>query len=164
MRILSIAVSASLLAQPLFITPSFATVATGNMNVKITIEAACKVQSAADLNFGTQGVLDADVDQTSEIGVQCTNGTPYSVALNKGNGAGATIAARRMTGPGSATLDYTIYLDEDRLQLWGDTTNTTVDGTGDGTEQTLTAYGRVPAQSTPAPGAYSDIVTVTVTY
>ncbi|WP_409528142.1 spore coat protein U domain-containing protein [Rhizobium sp.] len=39
-----------------------------------------------------------------------------------------------------------------------------VTGTGTGSPQTLTVYGRVPAQNTPAPGTYSDTVVVTVSY
>jgi spore coat protein U-like protein len=37
-------------------------------------------------------------------------------------------------------------------------------GTGSGSGQALTVYGRVGSQTTPSPGAYSDSVVVTVTY
>jgi spore coat protein U-like protein len=48
---------------------------------------------------------------------------------------------------------------------WGQTVGTdTVSSTGTGAVQSFTVYGQVPAQSTPAPGAYSDTITVTVTY
>jgi spore coat protein U-like protein len=165
MNSLSIALAASIVAQPLIMTSALAATATSNMNVRITIEAACKVQSAADLDFGTKGVLDAASDQASTITIQCTTGTPYNVGLSAGSGAGATVATRRMTAPGPSTVDYSIYRDAARTQVWGVTIGTdTVAGTGNGAAQALTAYGRVPAQTTPAPGAYSDIVTVTVTY
>jgi outer membrane usher protein len=39
-----------------------------------------------------------------------------------------------------------------------------VASTGNGASQPFTVYGRVPPQTTPTPGAYSDTVTVTVTY
>jgi spore coat protein U-like protein len=39
-----------------------------------------------------------------------------------------------------------------------------VSGTGSGAQQTLSLYGRVPAQRTPAPGDYKDTVTVTLTF
>ncbi|AGA09922.1 spore coat U domain-containing protein [Sinorhizobium meliloti] len=145
--------------------PAPAATATGNMNVRITIQAECKVVTATDLDFGTRGVIDANVDQTSTISVQCTNGTPYTVGLNAGNGAGATVAVRRMTGPASATVNYTIYRDAARTQVWGVTAGgDVVSGTGNGNVQNLTAYGRVPPQTTPAAGVYSDIVAITVTY
>jgi len=47
----------------------------------------------------------------------------------------------------------------------GNTVSTdTVAATGNGASQSYTVYGRVPAQTTPAPGTYTDTVTVTVTY
>lgn len=145
--------------------PSLAATATGNMNVRITIQAECKVVTATDLDFGTRGVIDANVDQTSTISVQCTNSTPYTVGLSAGGGAAATVAVRKMTGPASATIDYTIYRDAARTQVWGVTAGTdVVSGTGNGNAQPITAYGRVPPQTTPAAGVYSDIVAITVTY
>ncbi|ABS17460.1 Csu type fimbrial protein [Brucella anthropi] len=145
--------------------PGLAATATGNMNVRITIQAECKIVTATDLDFGTKGVIDVNVDQTSTISVQCTNGTPYTVGLSAGGGAGATVAMRKMTGAASATINYTIYRDAARTQVWGVTAGTdVVSGTGNGNAQSITAYGRVPAQTTPAPGVYSDVVSVTVTY
>ncbi|UWX04453.1 spore coat protein U domain-containing protein [Pseudoxanthomonas sp. NC8] len=38
------------------------------------------------------------------------------------------------------------------------------DGTGSGSIQALTVYGRVPAQPVSAAGTYSDTVTVTLTF
>ncbi|WP_280527698.1 spore coat protein U domain-containing protein [Ciceribacter thiooxidans] len=37
-------------------------------------------------------------------------------------------------------------------------------GTGTGLTENVSVYGRVPAQSTPAPGTYTDTIVVTVTY
>ncbi len=70
-----------------------------------------------------------------------------------------------MTGAGGATIGYTLYRDAARTQLWGTTTGAdTFAGTGAGVAQSVTVYGRVPAQATPAPGVYADTVNVTVTY
>jgi spore coat protein U-like protein len=156
MKLLNCTIAAVCAAAALIPTSTFAATATGNLNVRINIQGECKVVSAADLDFGTKGVIDANLDQTT---------TPYTVGLNAGNGAGATVAVRKMTGPASATINYTIYRDAARTQLWGNTAGTdTVAGTGNGAAQSITAYGRVPAQNTPAPGVYSDVVAITVTY
>lgn len=145
--------------------PAIAAVATGNMTVRITIQAECKIQTASDLDFGTKGVLDANADQTSTIGVQCTSGQTYNVGLSAGGGAGATTAVRKMTGPASATINYGLYRDTNHSQSWGTTIGTdTVSGTGNGDVQNITVYGRVPPQVTPAAGAYTDTVAITVTY
>ncbi|WP_292572156.1 spore coat U domain-containing protein [Mesorhizobium sp.] len=165
MRILPLAASAVIQCQSFLAGPAVAAVATGNMTVRITITAECKVQTASDLDFGSKGVIDTNVDQTSTIGVQCTSGQTYNVGLSAGAGAGATVAARKMTGPGAATVNYTLYRDSGRTQPWGDTIGTdTVAGTGTGNVQNLTVYGRVPPQATPAAGVYTDTVAITVTY
>jgi spore coat protein U-like protein len=135
------------------------------MTVQITIVASCVINSASTLNFGgSQGALTANVDQTSTISVQCTNTTPYNVGLDAGGGAGATVATRKLTSGGN-TIDYSLYRDAGRSQVWGTTIGTdTVSDIGNGAAQAHTVYGRVPAQTTPAPATYTDTVTVTVTY
>lgn len=106
-------------SQSLLAGPAIAAVATGNMTVRITITAECKVQTANDLDFGSKGVIDSNFDQTSTIGVQCTSGQTYNVGLSAGAGAGATVAVRKMTGPDAATVNYTLYRDTARTQPWG---------------------------------------------
>ena len=66
---------------------------------------------------------------------------------------------------GAAIVNYSLYSDSGRTTVWGNTVGTdTVAATGSGASQSYTVYGRVTAQTTPAPGTYSDTVTVTVTY
>jgi spore coat protein U-like protein len=131
---------------------------------QITIAAACTINSASSLNFGTQGVLAANVDQTSTIGVTCTNTTPYTIGLDAGTGSGATVAARKLTSGGN-TVSYTLYADAAHTTVWGNTPSSdTVAATGSGSVQSFTVYGRVPPQAAPAPGNYSDTITVTVMY
>jgi hypothetical protein len=47
---------------------------------------------------------------------------------------------------------------------WGNTLSNWESGTGSGLGQSLTVYGLVPAQTTPAPGIYTDTIVATVTY
>jgi len=142
-----------------------AATASSSFQVNLTIQGECKVQSASNVSFGSRGVIDANIDTTSTIGVQCTNSTPYTVALSAGAGTGATVAARKMTSAANDTVSYALYRDASRTQVWGVTQNVdTQAGTGNGAVQSYTAYGRVAAQSTPAEGAYSDLVAVTITY
>ncbi len=137
---------------------------TSTFQVQATIQAQCLINSTSTLDFGTQGVLSANVDQTSTVAVQCTNTTPYNIGLNAGTGTGATVATRKLTS-GGATINYTLYCDSARSTVWGDTIGTdTVAATGTGASANFTVYGRIPAQSTPAPGTYTDTITVTVTY
>jgi len=141
-----------------------AATSTSTFTVQMTVTATCTVNSATTLNFGTQGVLSTNVDQTSTIQVTCTNTTPYNIGFNAGTGTGATVATRKMTS-GANTVNYTIYSNSTRTTVWGNTVGTdTVAATGNGSAQSYTVYGRVPSQAAPAPGTYTDTITITVTY
>lgn len=133
------------------------------LSITASVQAACNV-AAANLNFGSLSLLNSDTDTTSTISVQCTNGTPFNVGLNAGNGIGATVAARKMTSGGN-TIVYSLYQNGSRTTVWGNTVGTnTASGTGTGSNQNLTVFGRVPAQITPPPATYNDTIVVTVTY
>lgn len=151
----------------LVLTPvsGVAQVATTNFNVQITIQAACQINSAGNLNFGTNGVIGSNIDATSDIIVQCTASTPFSLGLSAGAGSGATVASRLMTSPAGATISYSLYTTAAHSTVWGNTVGTDRQtGTGNGAPQTFTVYGRVPAQTTPAVGVYTDTVTATLNY
>jgi len=139
--------------------------ATTQFGVQITIVSECQINAADDMDFGEVGVIDAPIPATSTIAVQCTNGTPFSLGLDAGTGAGATVATRLMTGPNSEEVEYTLYSDPAHNLIWGDTIgDDTVEETGTGSEETFPVYGLVPPQSTPSAGTYTDVVTVTASY
>ena len=153
-----------LLAATALSQPALAGTATTTLGVSLTINAGCNV-SSSPVAFPAQAVLASAVNQTGSISVTCTNTTPYNVGLDKGAGSGASVTNRLMTGPASATVTYGLYQDSGHSTNWGNTVGTdTVSGTGNGSAQTLTVYGQVGAQTTPAPGGYADTVNVTVTF
>jgi spore coat protein U-like protein len=128
-----------------------------------TVVGSCNV-SATNMNFGTASVLAGNVDATSSLTVQCSNALPYTLALNGGN-SGAVNPTQRKMSNGPAQITYGLYRDAARSLSWGSTTGTnTASGTGTGLTQALTIFGRVPAQTTPAPGLYKDTIVVTLTY
>jgi spore coat protein U-like protein len=136
---------------------------TAPFTVTATNATICSV-SASTLNFGATGVLRATLDATSTITVTCTNTAPYTVALDGGL-SGATNPTQRKLTQAAQTITYGLYLDANRAAPWGDSVGVnTAAGTGTGLAQTLTVYGRVPAQNTPAPGTYSDTVVMTISY
>jgi spore coat protein U-like protein len=146
-------------------TPSaMAATATGSFNSQIIITAQCKVQSASTLNFGSPGVLDAAVNATSSVSVQCTNGQGYTISLDGGNGTSGTTTTRTMEN-GSEFVNYAMFKDAARTQNWGNAGGEIMTAlTGNGAAQSYTVYGQVPVQTTPTAGTYTDTVTVTVTY
>lgn len=141
-----------------------AATATTTFQVRLTLANDCAI-SAADLDFGSHGVLSTNVDQSSTLTVTCTSGAAYAVGLDAGSAAGSTITNRLLVGPGGATVGYQLYSNTQRSQVWGNTQGTdTVSGTGNGTSQTIPVYGRVPPQTTPAAGNYTSTVTATINF
>jgi len=133
-------------------------------NVTTSVGEACSV-SATDLGFGAYDPLSAtNTDATTTLDVTCTLTTTYDVGLDAGTGTGATTTVRVMEF-GANTLNYALYQEAGRTTIWGDTVGVdTVSGTGTGSAQSLTVYGRIPALQSATPGAYTDLITVTVTF
>lgn len=128
-----------------------------------TVPASCYV-SAADLDFGSFGNLATAIAGQSEIDVQCSNGAGYSVALNGGL-SGATNPSQRQMTNGASAIAYGLYQDPAHASPWGATPGSNVvNGTGNSQVQAIPVYGLVPAQTTPAPGKYSDTIVVSVSY
>ncbi len=95
----------------------------------------------------------------------CSSGTAYNVGLDQGSVTGSSPTARLLGGTGSNTVNFGLYRDAARTLNWGNTVGSDMQsGTGSGTGQTLTVYGRVPTQNAPAAGAYSSTITATVTF
>ena len=121
--------------------------------------------AANTMNFSPAGLLAAPTLSTSNINVTCTNNNAYRIALN--GGSTGNVAARRLTrSGGTETIAYSLFTTDARTTIWGDGTAGTamLTGLGTGLAQTLTVYGRVPAQTTPRPGTYNDTITATITF
>lgn len=137
---------------------------TGNFpfTVSANVPPQCSFRGITDLDFGAvPGLIDSHRDQTSSISLACTGRTPWAMSLD--NGQNAVRTQRRMRRATSGDfIGYQLFRDPQRTQRWGGTTN--VIGTGTGTTQAVTVYGRVfGGQAVPA-GRYRDVITVTVTY
>jgi spore coat protein U-like protein len=84
------------------------------------------------------------------------------------SGMSGTFTARTMSNGTGGTLRYNLYTIAADSVVWGDgtggsqTQTLTINGLGSVTVN-ATVYGLVPLQD-PAPGSYSDTITVTVNY
>lgn len=133
--------------------------ASGSFSVSAEIMKNCLV-ATQDMDFGSHGLLNADIDATGMVRVTCTGATGYTVGLDAGP---YTAVTRRMLS-GAYHVVYGLYQNAGRTVPWGSAGGQTVAGTGTGLQQNLTVFGRVPPQPTPPPGTYTDTVAVTVTY
>ena len=130
-----------------------------------TVVKKCTTLTGGTINF-TAYVPDAIADNDSQgtISVRCTKGTPVTISMDAGQGSGATEAIRKLTSANDK-LNYSIYTDSSRSDLWGSGTDK-VSTFGDGllSTTTLDVYGRIIAGQDVKPGSFSDTVTVTLGY
>ena len=141
---------------------------TSTFGVSATVTASCVI-TGTSVALGSFDVLSgSNVDATGTLTATCTNGSAYTVGLNAGLGALATVSTRKMTHAvdGTKTLNYSLSTVSSGGVNWDDIGGATVaSGTGNGTGQTITVYGRVPTgQTTPIVGAYSDTITATIDF
>jgi spore coat protein U-like protein len=137
--------------------------ATTTFVVKATVNAVCSV-TATDLNFGVYNAqAGSAATSTTVVKATCTPGTTYNVALNAG-GAGNIYAGRQMTS-GPNKLNYQLYRNAARSDIWGNTIGTdTVTGSGSGLAVDHTVYGSLAAAQVVPAGNYQDTITVTISY
>jgi len=137
------------------------TTATGTFSASAVIVNQCSA-SATNMNFGSASLLTAALSATAQVSVSCNATIPLTIALD--NGATGTGPTNRLMKSGGNSIRYGIYKDSAHSQPWGSTVGTDT-ASGTGPSATLTAHGQVPAQApAPTPGAYADVVGVTVTY
>ena len=137
---------------------------TNTMDARLRVDTSCRL-TTEPLHFGNVNIFSGIVDTTANLRLQCGPAVAYSVAID--NGQNANGAQRRMSnGAGGffAFVNYQIYRNAARTQVWGSTAGNLVTGTTPANGQvTLTAYGRVP-NSIVLPRDYVDVVTVTVNF
>jgi len=132
--------------------------------------------SAGGISFGIYNPLNAVANaSTGTLRVTCngsgTGSANVTVNLTLSTGLSGSYATRKMFS-GANTLNYNIYWSTAYTQIMGDGTGGSFGGTagpftvpaGGSNFATGTMYGLIPALQDVAPGSYSDIITVTVTY
>ena len=147
--------------------PAFATDEVSSIGVNATVTANCTL-TTDPVAFGNVDVTSGQAVQgTGSISVTCTNGTAWTAAADAGAGSGADLATRKMAD-GADLLNYRLFTDSGRTQVWGDGAEgatATFSDSGTGTAQVKTVYGLIPAGQTGVPaGNYADTVQVTVSY
>ncbi len=133
-----------------------------SFRVRVRNVKSCTV-SATDIDFGAVGNLASNVDATGTVTVRCTYDLPYKIRLDRGSSNASSPTQRKMSN-GSDTITYGTYSDAARSQPWGWLNSNDVNATGTGYDQTFTTYGRVPPQTTPPPGNYSETIVVKVVF
>ena len=132
--------------------------------------------SAGGIAFGIYNPLSAVANaSTGSLRVTCngsgTGSANVTLNVTLSTGLSGSYATRKMFS-GVNALNYNIYWSTAYNQIIGDGTGGSFAGAtppfavpaGGSNLATGTLYGLIPASQDVAPGAYSDIITVTVTY
>jgi spore coat protein U-like protein len=127
--------------------------------------ATCTV-SVTPVAFGVYPPFSgAPTTSTGTTTVHCVAGAA-NVVIALSTGGGGAYASRRMSN-GASNLTYQLYSDAARTMIWGNGTAGTVTVSAhvaNNGAQNNTVYGQIPALQGVRPGAYTDTITVTVTY
>ncbi|WP_426752815.1 Csu type fimbrial protein [Myxococcus sp. Y35] len=129
-------------------------------------QAACSLD-VVGCSFGAYDIFSmAPLDSTGSITVSCVGmNEPLTVVLTLDAGRSGD-ALRRAMYNGPIVLEYNLYLDAARSQVWGNGLSGTSSSQVivDGSPVTIPVFGRIPAAQKAATGAYADTLVVTVTY
>ncbi|PTD25474.1 Csu type fimbrial protein [Sphingomonas fennica] len=154
---------------------------TGNkqasMPVTFKLATTCAINRRTAVAFGTINAdsLAIGAQGQGDFTMNCTSGVPYFFWVNLGENA--LDEQRRMkSGPltsGAHYLPYNLYTDSSRTQAVPNSAGTPGtsgpgSGTGNGLDQTIVLYARIPSyaptQVMPRGDDYSDRIVVTVTW
>ena len=129
----------------------------------------CRVTLVA-MNFGTYSPLaTSHLDVMGQVNLRC-QAQPGSFTVTIGPGSSGNQLARTLKTTGPDVLNYNLYRDAARLQIWGDGSppTFTVSGVrsskGPPTFYNYPIYGRIFAGQTPNAGSYRDNPVVTILF
>lgn len=141
----------------------------------VPAQASCTVSSPT-LPFGVYDPLAVTpLDMTATLTVTCGGiggllGVLVSYTVSASTGNSGSFASRHLVNA-TETLNYNVFLNAARTQIWGDGTGGTFLISGSmllslliSQTHTHTLYGRIPAGQNPAWGNYSDTLILTVTF
>lgn len=129
---------------------------TTSFQVKLNITESCEFEDKTDINFDTlPRSLGAKNQATSNLSVNCTLGTPYTISL-AGSG-------QMKNQAGSASVvPYSLYQDANYQTAWDK--QSLLSKTGTGRVESHTVYAQLSGNTNVEAGDYADTVTATVNY
>lgn len=136
-------------------TTSHSTTVETDMVVSVTVLNTCTV-STDGLNFGTYDPSSkSDLIGSAALSIKCTSGTATKVSLSRGiNAIDGTL--RMYNGNSTSYINYSLGLS----QTWANH----VIHMGTGRREEVKIYGTIPKGQEVPDGAYSDVITISVTF
>jgi spore coat protein U-like protein len=129
----------------------------------------CQWRGTSPVSFGSYDVFSGTPnDANGSVTLRCNAVKGELVTIDLSTGGSGTYFPRRMTRAGVETLDYNLYLDATRTQIWGNATGGTLQYgptvPPSNTNVLINIYGRIPAGQDKSAGNYTDTITATVNY
>ncbi len=142
----------------------------------LAVQAATCSLGSNDLGFGA--VLPGKMaDGSAAVFVACNSTAPpetvnYSVTISAGNGSSYSPRRMSLIGGGSTPVNYNLFTDSSRSQVWGDGTAGTnvvagslmVVSASSSANATLPVYGRIFASQQSEAGDYGDLLVITLNF
>jgi spore coat protein U-like protein len=157
----------SLIAMATIAAPLFAAQQSANLNVTASVAANCTI-TTTPVAFGAYDPVNVnsatDLLASGSVNVACTKGTPATIDL--GNGGNFAVGTRRM-GSGSDFLNYSLFKDAARTQLWGSGIaggSTAAYNAATKNSTSVSVFGTVPQAQDVTVGNYADVVVATINY
>jgi spore coat protein U-like protein len=128
--------------------------------------ASCTI-SVTSIAFGNYNVFTTTADDsTGTITYRC-NSQAANISIALSDGSSTTFSPRTMR-KGTELLQYNLYRNAARTNIWGDGTGGTSVYTSanppNNSNVNLTIYGRIPAQQDVSAGNYSDTVSAVINF
>ena len=124
--------------------------------------------STTSVNFGSYNVLSATpTDSTGTVSVYCNQENFITVSIGPSANSGGFKPRQMRLTTGNDLMNYNLYRDTTRTQIWGDGTggNFTVSGIVPRSNTLYqTVFGRIPAGQDISAGLYMETLTVTITW
>jgi spore coat protein U-like protein len=156
-----------LLALSVVSVPLFAASKSANLDVTASVAANCTI-TTLPVAFGAYDPVAAnsvtDLNGSGTVTVACTKGTAATVDLGVG---GNLLGGSRRMGSGSDFLNYALFKDAARTQVWGSTMaggSTVAYNSGSKNSFGIPVYGVVPQAQDVTVGNYTDTVLATINY
>ena len=143
------------------------------LGVSASVASKCLVSATSTVALGsydpvqTNSSTGSDLDGQGSVTIRCTPGDGVSIALDQG--ANFSSSNRRMAGASSSFLNYELYQEAARTNVWGNGTTIgtvlAISASTNNAPRVFNVYGRVPKGQDPgATGSYNDTVQATVNF
>jgi spore coat protein U-like protein len=133
------------------------------MSATATIINGCTV-NALPLIFNVPVPTNLNVDSSTTVSIACTPNIPFTIDIDTGL-YGNGINRRVFNPTANAFINYDVYKDPPRSQVWGTGGAKNVAGNSGATGRViLPVYGRLASSTKLKAGNYRDTLTVTISF